>query len=320
MPILEKSSYKNRPWYLTNRHLETIVPSVFFKTEGVIYSRERLELEDGDFLDLDWIKNGNPKLLILSHGLEGNSDRQYIRRPAKFFGERGYDVLAWNCRGCSGEINRLKKSYQHGDVEDIGVVVERALTDGYEDIYMIGYSMGGNMTLKYLGLEAQALDSRIKSAVGFSVPCHLEDSSTEINKKANRFYEKRFIRKLQAKMALKAQLFPELNLDWEQINDFHDFNLAYTLPVYGFGSEEEFFEQARTDHLLPEINIPTLLANAKNDPMLGEKNYPFEFAEQSENVWLETPKVGGHVGFTIARDRNSWMEYRALEFFQSVTD
>ncbi|MEQ9232385.1 MAG: alpha/beta fold hydrolase [Cyclobacteriaceae bacterium] len=319
MPVLKKSSYSNRPWFLPNRHLETIVPSVFFKTDGVSYTRERLELEDGDFLDLDWIRNGNSKLLILSHGLEGNSDRQYIRRSAKFFRDQGYDVLAWNCRGCSGEINRLRKSYQHGDVDDIGAVIAKALDQAYSHIHLVAYSMGGNMTLKYLGVKGNDLDSRVRSAATFSVPCHLQDSSAEINKKENRFYEKRFIRKLKAKMELKAENFPDLKYDWSEIKDFHDFNLKYTIPVYGFESEQAFFDQARSDLHLPNISIPTLVANAKNDPMLGEKNYPIEYANQAEHVFLEMPERGGHVGFTIRGDQYSWMEYRALEFFENPT-
>ena len=289
---------------------------MFFQVEGVQYVRERLELQDGDFLDLDWrINSNNRKLVILSHGLEGNSGRHYIMRPAKFFFEQGYDILAWNCRGCSGEINRLPKTYQHGDVEDIGAVVDVALSKGYENIFMIGFSMGGNMTLKYLGTKGDRLDKRLVAAAVFSVPCHLEDSSNEINKKGNRFYEKRFIRKLRAKLEVKAEKIPELAYDWSQINNFHDFNLAYTLPVYGFQSEMEFLEQARTDHLLPAVHVPTLLVNALNDPMLAGRNYPVDSAEEAKNVWLEMPNLGGHVGFTQVGQEFSYMEYRAKAFF-----
>lgn len=317
MPVLPSSSY-SRPWYLPHAHLETIVPSVFFKVDNVRYTRERLELSDGDFLDLDWVKSGQPRLIILSHGLEGSSDRHYMKRPARFFSEREWDVLAWNCRGCSGEVNRLPQTYHHGFIDDLAAVVEHALVLGYSEVVLMGFSMGGNFTLKYLGVKGRALDSRIKAAVTYSVPCHLEDSSAEIHKPANRFYERRFLRKLREKMALKVAHHPELEADWDTIKDFGDFNRRFTLPIYGFETEQAFYDQARSDVYLPEITVPTLLVNALNDPMLGGRNYPYDFAQQSTRVYLETPDTGGHVGFTLSGHDYSWMEYRAEAFIAEM--
>lgn len=290
---------------------------MFFKVEGVKFQRERIETSDGDFLDLDWISNSKNKLIILTHGLEGGSDRHYMKRPAKFFSEKGWDVLAWNCRGCGGELNRLAKTYHHGFIDDLSLIIDHALSKGYEEVVLIGYSMGGNITLKYLGVKSEFIDARIKAAVGFSVPCHLEDSSAEINRRKNRFYEKRFLRKLKKKIDQKVDQFPELRADWNRIKDFSDFNHRFTMPIYGFETEQAFYDQARSDVFLPKIKVPTLLVNAQNDPMLGEKNYPYEFAEAAKNVWLETPKYGGHVGFTMRGKEYSWMEYRANEFIES---
>ena len=318
MPVLSQSTYTNRPWYLPNAHWETIIPSVFFKVKNVKFERERIDTPDGDFLDLDWAGQGGQRLVILSHGLEGSSDRHYMKRPAKFFANLDWDVLAWNCRGCSGELNRLPKTYHHGYIDDLSLVIEHALNMGYAEVVLIGYSMGGNFTLKYLGVKGDAVDPRIKAAIGFSVPCHLEDSSAEINKPKNRFYEKRFLRKLKKKIDQKKEAFPKLNADWSSIKDFSDFNHRFTLPIYGFETEQAFYDQARSDVYLPKITVPSLLVNALNDPMLGEKNYPYDFAEKAEKVWLETPEKGGHVGFTLRGDEYSWMEYRALEFINSL--
>ena len=106
MPLIVESSYRP-PAYLLNGHWETIIPSTFRKITDVAYQRERLELADGDFLDLDWLKQSSAKLVIISHGLEGSSERHYAKGMAKFFYRHGWDALAWNCRGCSGEMNRL---------------------------------------------------------------------------------------------------------------------------------------------------------------------------------------------------------------------
>ena len=294
--------------------METIIPSVFFKVHGVEYERERIETPDGDFLDLDWIKNSNKRLIVLTHGLEGGSDRHYMKRPAKFFSNKCWDVLAWNCRGCSGELNRLPQTYHHGFIDDLSLVIDQAIEKGYSEIALIGYSMGGNITLKYLGLKGDRIDNRIKAAVAYSVPCHLEDSSAEINKRKNRFYEKRFLRKLRKKIEQKVADFPELKADWNQIKDFSDFNHRFTMSIYGFETEQAFYDQARSDIYLPKIQVPALLVNAKNDPMLGQKNFPYEYAKEAKNAWLETPKHGGHVGFALNGDEYSWMEYRAEEF------
>jgi hypothetical protein len=286
--------------------------------EDLPYARERLTLEDGDFLDLDWLIGGNNRLMIISHGLEGSSRRPYVQRHAAFFHERNWDILAWNCRGCSGEINRLKKSYHHGDIADYGRMMQEAFTRDYREIVLVGFSMGGNMQLKYLAMQGKSPDVRIKASVGYSVPCHLEHSARTLEWKENRIYLKRFLAKLREKLERKAQIFPELQFDWDQIRSFSDFNTAYTLPVYGFASEQEFYEQARTDILLEKIQVPSLIVNAANDPMLSGKNYPTEEAGRSAQVWLEVPRKGGHVGFTRSFRAYSWMEFRTAEFLHAL--
>ena len=166
------------------------------------YERERLELPDGDFLDLDWLKAGHKRLIILSHGLEGSADRHYIKRPAKLFHNKDWDILAWNNRSCSGEMNRLPRFYHHGATEDISAVIDHALDHGYEQVVLMGYSMGGGMQQKYLGEREP--DKRIIGAVSFSVPCNVLNSADELGKKGNKFYEDRFIRKLKEKILKKA--------------------------------------------------------------------------------------------------------------------
>jgi len=138
---LQTSYYEKRPWYLFNRHMETVIPSLFYKVDGINYQRERLELEDGDFLDLDWLAGGNNRLLILSHGLEGSAGRHYIQRPAKFFSNKGWDILAWNNRSCSGEMNRLPRFYHHG-----GVSI-RSLARAASQLLLSGQIQSGGSTI-----------------------------------------------------------------------------------------------------------------------------------------------------------------------------
>lgn len=318
MPIIS-SNYRKKPWYLFNAHFETVVPSLFFKVDGVAFERERLELDDGDFLDLDWVKTGSNRLIILSHGLEGSSYRHYIKRPAKFFAQKGWDLLAWNNRSCSGEMNRLPRFYHHGATEDIAAVIDRALEGAYDQIVLMGYSMGGGMQQKYLG--ERTVDPRIVGAVSFSVPCNLLDSVHKLQEKGNQFYEKRFVKKLKEKILAKASSMA-MGIDVEpikEVENFHQLDTAFTLQIHPeFKDAEDFYTRISSDHFLANISIPLLVVNAQNDPMLKDRCFPTAIAEQKANIYLEMPEKGGHVGFTQAGEAFSYMEYAAETFIENV--
>ena len=319
MPLIEKSSYR-KPFYLFNGHWETIVPSSFRKIRGVSYQRERLELVDGDFLDLDWLKGNNQKLVVISHGLEGSSERHYSKGMAKYFHARGWDAVAWNCRGCSGEINRLPRFYHHGATEDIRAVVENAIhTKRYSTIALVGFSMGGSMTLKYMGENGNTLHDSVKTAVVFSVPCHLGSSARELDKPSKRFYLNRFLKKLQKKIQAKSLQFPHIVSaeGFGTIRSFRDFDNRYTSRLHGFNDADDFYERASSGSHISSIQKPTLIVNALSDPFLPEECYPFDVAKKHSTVFLETPADGGHVGFTLTGKEENWMEVRAFEFFQN---
>lgn len=133
--------------------METIYPALFRKVQLPPYKRERILTPDGDFLDLDWIKKDSSKLVIISHGLEGNSQRAYIKGMVRAFTSQGFDALAWNYRGCSEQTNLQRRFYHSGATDDLDYIVQHAISKNYKQIYMIGFSLGGNLTLKYLGEE-----------------------------------------------------------------------------------------------------------------------------------------------------------------------
>ena len=318
MPLIS-SSYPTPPLYLFNGHLETIVPSMFRKVEGS-YVRERLELTDGDFLDLDWMQGHSNKLIIISHGLEGSSERHYSKGAAHYFYERGWDALAWNCRGCSGEMNRLPRFYHHGATEDLAAVIDHAVQKKYSHIALVGFSMGGSMSLKYLGERKGQFPAEIKATVAFSVPCDLGDSARELDKPNKKFYLNRFLKKLEKKIRSKSTRYPELiSVEGiEKINSFRMFDNRYTAPLHGFADADDFYQKASSRQYLSTIQIPTLIVNALNDPFLPESCYPFDIARTHEHLHLETPERGGHVGFSLAGKKESWMEVRAYEFINAI--
>ncbi|MEQ8924772.1 MAG: alpha/beta fold hydrolase [Fulvivirga sp.] len=314
MPLV-KSSYKP-PFWMRNGHIATIIPSTFRKVEGVQYSRERIDTPDDDFLDLDWINNGNDSLVIISHGLEGSSNRPYMLGMAKYMSENKLDVLAWNCRSCSGEINRQARFYHHGATEDLETVIDHVLkTSDYQSIVLVGFSMGGSLTIKYLG-ESDSRPDVVKAGIAFSIPVSLKSSVDQLTNSKTGFYKRRFLRKLEEKVKLKAETYPglvEYN-GFDDIKEFEDFDNKYTAPIHGFKDAHDFYKRASAGNFLPQVSVPLLICNAVNDPFLGEPCYPYDLCERTENLYLETPKYGGHVGFQLPKGVYNYMEKRALKF------
>ncbi|PIB34593.1 hypothetical protein BFP72_03790 [Reichenbachiella sp. 5M10] len=320
MPIITSSTYGNFLPQLRNGHLETILPSLLRKIEGIHYERERIGTPDDDFLDLDWLKNNSNRLVILSHGLEGNTTRHYIKSAAAYFHQRGYDVLAWNYRSCSEEMNRNLRLYHHGVTDDLETVINHAIdTRCYKRIGLIGYSMGGSTTLKYLGENGVNTPKHIVASAVFSVPCNLWNSAHQLTFMRNSFYKKRFLRKLIAKVKRKHAQYPDqINIDGiDKINSFGVFDEVYTAPIHGFRNARHFYKTASSDLHYASIKTPSLIVNAINDPMLGESCYPYAACRQNSFLTLETPRCGGHVGFSLRGKDYSWMDVRAFEYINS---
>jgi uncharacterized protein len=319
MPLIEKSGYQT-PFLLRNGHLQTIVPALTRKLDAQFYQRERIDTPDDDFLDIDWSKVGSDRIAILSHGLEGNSHRHYVVGMAMMLNRHGWDALAWNYRGCSGETNRRLRMYHNGSIDDLDCVVRHVLrTDHYRTIALIGFSLGGNLSLVYLGNNAEAIDSRIRKAVVFSVPCDLRASALELAKLKNKCYMTHFLMSLHAKIRAKMKILPDrINDDqYHRIRNFKDFDDRYTAPIHGFQDAEDYWRRCSSGQFIPHIKIPTLIVNARNDPFLADGCYPVRETHGHQYVYLEMPGSGGHVGFIQYNEDNSyWSERRAIEFLQ----
>lgn len=310
------------PW-LRNGHLQTMWPTLFRRLETGPDVVERLTTPDDDFLDLDWYQRGHRRLVIISHGLEGFSRRPYMLGMVEAALGAGWDALAWNFRSCSGEMNRQPRFYHSGASIDLETVVERALSDdaGYDSIALAGFSMGGNITLVYLGEQGERLDSRIVGAAVFSVPCDLAGSADQLAQPRNLIYMRRFMNELRGKMKKKHELYPDL-IDLEGIEtmrNFHQFDNRYTAPLHGFRDAEDYWHRCSSRRFIGDIRVPTLIVNAEDDPFLSRDSYPEQEVAANHLVSLETPRHGGHVGF-VSRDGDGlyWSERRAMAFLNDV--
>lgn len=304
-----------RPWLgLSNGHVQTVLGAKWPRS-SVHYERERLELDDGDFLDLDWSRVGGKDLAVLSHGLEGHSQRPYITGMVRRLNRDGWDCLAWNYRGCGGEINRNPCLYHNGSTADLDAVIAHAMRAGYSRIMLAGFSLGGNLTLLYLGRERAR--EGVVAAVVFSVPCDLASASIAIGQPQNVFYMRRFLRELHKKVQAKARQYPHLVSDtgYASIRDFKGFDDRYTAPLHGFSSAEDYWEKCSSLPWLGQIRVPTLIINAADDPFLGKGCFPVDACAANPNLTLLIPERGGHCGFVDELD-NRWSERMASAFFR----
>lgn len=319
MPIIPNSDYR-APFWLINEHWETIVPALTRKPKKLSYTRERIITRDRDFLDLDFVYNNQDRIVVLSHGLEGHSDKYYMRGMAQFFLSRGWDSLSWNCRSCSGEINLTPQLYHHGATEDLEDVVNHVRTKNYQHIILIGFSLGGSLVVKYLGENGKNIPDEVKGGVAVSIPCQLGSCAHEMSKPKNQFYLKRFLKKLKAKIKLKATQFPNMfDLNGiDSISSFPEFDRQFTAPLYGFNSAKDFYAYASAENYIEGIQRPALLVNSLNDPMFPDDCYPYDVAASHPYFHLETPARGGHLGYWWPGKKNSWIEKRAYDFISEI--
>ena len=315
MPLIE-TDYKP-PLLFKNRHVNTIYSSLFRKTKPLSFKRKRIETLDKDFLDIDLIENGSKKIVILCHGLEGSSDSKYIQATAKLLSLNGYSVAAMNYRFCSGEINRQLVTYHSGKTDDLHVVINYVLPN-YDSVYLVGFSLGGNLILKYNGDSLFSLSPKIKANVAISVPVDLKGSSISLKRFENVLYRWRFLRTLSKKMHLKHQQFPnELDVaPLKKVKTLTDFDDFFTSKINGFKDAEDYYLKASSKQFIPNISMPTLLINALDDPFLSNSCFPIREAKENSNFFLMTPFHGGHVGF-ISKGAFYWSEIQILNFLNN---
>lgn len=310
-------------WWLKNSHLQTIWPVLLRKTiKNLPLERERLELPDGDFLDLDWVGKaevGRPLVLIL-HGFEGSIESHYAKSMLRSLRQQGWRGVFMHFRGCSGEPNRLVKGYHSGETQDVAYLVgEIRRREPNTPIAGIGYSLGGNVLLKWLGETGQ--QNPLCAAVAVSVPFELQKAAVRIQSGFSRFYQWYFLRCLRHRLNKKCEQvpFPVAVSGWTAMRTIYDFDNAYTAPVHGFENAENYYQIASSRQYLNQIQVPTLLVHAKDDPFMTADVVPTR-DELSEAVTLEVSESGGHVGFVAGRypwRPEYWLEKRIPDYLST---
>lgn len=300
-------------WWLPGPHLQTLYPSLFRRRRHPVLSRERLGLPDGDFLDLDWTQNAGTALVLVLHGLEGSLESHYTGGILQALAACGYQAVLMYFRGCSGEPNRLARSYHSGDTADLRYVIAR-LAGGItpKPLAAIGYSLGGNVLLKALG-EGTGMDP-VRTAIAVSVPFDLGRAARRLEQGFSRIYQRYLLDKLRRSVRAKmsAHIMPVSPERLDTLDTFRRFDNEVTAPLHGFRDVDDYYARSSSRQYLPAIATPTLILHAVDDPFIPADAIPAE-TELGPDVTLELSRRGGHVGFVGGRlplQARYWLEGR----------
>lgn len=313
------------PFWLPGGNAQTLYTSLFLNGPEIAYRRERWEWPDGDFVDADWLDANDPKtpVVVLFHGLEGSSQSHYARDLMGTLREHGWRGVVPHFRGCSGEPNRLPRAYFAGDVAEIEAMLTRVKHAWPEaPIYAVGVSLGGNALLKWLGDKGSQAGEWISAAAAISAPVDMNAAGHTLDQGFNRLvYTAHFLDTLKRKALHKAAQFPgTLDADRiQQISTFREFDTHVTARLHGYADAEDYWTRTSSKPGLRNIQVPTLLINARNDPFLPAEVLPASH-DVSAAVTLDQPEEGGHVAFPSPPFPGNidWLPKRLMEYFNSV--
>lgn len=296
------SQFRPAGW-LKNRHAQTIYPSLPWSGAPRPQLRsEDIELPDGDITTVDWLADAadseptSPTLIVL-HGLEGSAESSYARSLLQAAADRGWRAAVLHFRDCGDYRNRLPRRYHAGETSDIRFFLERLRTEGHQGpILAAGYSLGGNVLLKYLG--ENGVSTPLDAAAAVSVPLNLHNSALALTRGFSKTYQRYLLKRMKRAVSRKFDRYTAA-FDWQRAMDartFAEFDDAVTAPLHGFAGKDEYYDRCSSVGFLRNIQRPTLIINSLDDPFMTPDIIPSE-DQLSERVTLEVSRHGGHVGF-----------------------
>jgi predicted alpha/beta-fold hydrolase len=321
---IHQSSFKPS-WWAINRHVQTIYPRFFQKRAKVDIRHERFPLPDGDFVNLAWLGDAKKArgLVVMFHGLEGSIKSHYANDMAANL-QQDYLVVLMHFRGCGGEQNLLPRAYHSGETQDAWYFINW-LEQKYPDLpkVAIGFSLGANMLLKLLGEQPQ--QAILRAAIAISPPFRLEQCALSINQGFSRLYQAYLLKSMVNKLLKKMQTIDYRGLlkinstETKGLKNFREFDEHVTATLHGFTGADDYYQQSSAVRFMHQIQTPTLVLHAKDDPFMNEHVLPNE-GELSYQVRLELSDKGGHVGFMQGTPWRPviWTHQRVNAFFADV--
>lgn len=307
-------------WWCRGRHLQTLFPSLFRRRVIPALRRQRVELPDGDFLDIDWTALPGKRRVLVLHGLEGSLESHYSGGLLKYLAQHGYRAGLMYFRGRSGTPNRLPRGYHSGDTGDLDYVVNHLHgTCPGQLLAVIGFSLGGNVLLKWLG--ERGAGAPLATAIAVSVPFDLDSAARQLERGLSRIYRNHLLGRLRQAVIAKSARHPApVPLrELPRLNSFHAFDDAVTAPLHGFRDVADYYQRSSSKPFLRHIRIPTLILQARDDPFLPPSALPDD-SELNEYTRLELSGHGGHVGFVAGNSPFHpvyWLEQRIVRHLDS---
>ena len=301
---------KFRPcWWLRNPHLQTVFASKVFQPPEIATRSERIELEDGDFIDIALSQQAHGNIVAIFHGLAGCVQSSYIQGVFASLEMAGFRPVLMHWRGCSGEPNRLARAYHSGASDDVAWFVDH-LKQRFPDekIFALGYSLGANALLKYLGESGN--QSPLTGAMAVCPPLVLAEGANRLNSGFARVYQRYLISLMRRHHEQKRSTHPHLKLPPAStaLNNFWKFDNALTAPLHGYNDVHDYYTRCSARQFLPHIRIPTHILCAADDPFFTPAILP-EAEELAGDTTLEISARGGHVGFLGNQpDNRRWLD------------
>lgn len=303
-------------WWAPGPHLQTLWPSLLRRRPRLDLERRRVELADGDFLDLGIGREAGPMVVVI-HGLEGDLQSHYAGGTLCALAAGGFRPVFMHLRGRSGEPNRLPRSYHSGASEDLAAVLAHLATSpGGPPVAAVGFSLGGNLLLKYLGETPRPA---IRAGIAVSVPFLLRDAVLRLNLGASRIYRRYLLKKLKGSFRAKFARMPcPLAVDLNELRDLFDYDERVTAPLNGFAGAEDYYARASCRPFIRHIGTPTLILHSVDDPFMFPHTVP-RARELGPGVTLELARRGGHVGFVggnLPWRPRYWLEVRIIDYLR----
>lgn len=318
MPNIKDINYNPR-WLFKNPDLNTIASAYFRKSPLVKFAAEALLTPDNDLLETQYSNADNKTLAILIHGLEGSMDSAYIQSTRHLLTSNGIDVLAFNFRNCgtkNGYTNRKVQSYHGGWTKDLAFLIE-TFASAYEEMFLIGYSLGGNIALKYGSSEA--LNPKIAGILALSTPVDLRGAALKIDEPRNKLYQQNFLRSLKQKIHRKRLKNPEILpfVSLRRIQTLYDYDDLVTAPIYGFENAEDYYKKSSALGSIQYLGVPAVLINAMDDTFLSPSSHPKDLAASFKHFTFHQTQFGGHLGFYAGKRNPSYGESLLLRYIKN---
>lgn len=298
-------------WWAINTHVHTIVASQFTKVQKPPHKRIEIPTPDEDFLEIDMcVVESDQPVVALFHGLEGSTDRHYIANLMDELQKAGITSVALNFRGCGSRLNVRPRFYHSGATDDYRTFF-KWIRQRFpkKEIYAVGYSLGANALVKYLGEEGS--NSLVKKAVAVSPPYDLKEGSLRMQKGINKLYEKRFLSTLVEKLEQKRLVFP--NMPEFDGNTIYEFDDQVTAALHGFSGAEDYYFKCSSRHFFGEVKSDLLIIHSQQDTLCPIKFAPLKTLSENPSIQILFTDEGGHVGFLSSP--SGWLYRVILNWF-----